>query len=296
VTAVIYVATPIDQAGDSVPDLPWKRVVKAAKFNASAVPGVIAFHPAHAFSVAEDAGITPTLEVINRAALSASGGLVAVIPKGVPTVGVPRELEQALSTGKPVAVVTDLGEKAFSLADVPRFTLDYTGFIEATTFVRDEIWLREGTKTIGPRELVWHAVGHGQVPTRAHDTDAGFDLYVSQDAVIPPGGFVDVQTDVRVAMPPGMWGRIVGRSSTRRRRGLLVVEGVIDAGYRGLIYTGVQNMGEEPITVQIGERLAQFIPHVNVAGMVVNREVNRREFDVLPHDGRGEGGFGSSGA
>lgn len=294
VTALVYLATPIDQAKTDH-EMPWQRVVAAARRVAAAVPGVIAFHPAHAFTVGGECGMHAGLEAINRHALNGAGGVVAIVPGGVPTIGVPREIEAAKQLGLPIAVVTDLTGRSFSLADVPHYELTYRGLEDAIKFVRDEAWLRAGDDSIGSRELVFHAVGHGRIPTRAHASDAGYDLYVSRDVTVEPGQFVDVHTDIRVAMPPGMWGRIVGRSSTRRRRNLLVIEGVIDAGYRGLIYTGVQNMSAEPVEVKTGERLAQFIPHVNVAGLVTTRELGRKEFDRLPHDGRGEGGFGSSG-
>lgn len=291
-TAVIYIATPIDQANLQT-DLPWTRIVRGARRVASMVPGVIAYHPAKAFTVGDECGVNPVIEQINRVALDHSHGLVAVIPKGVPTIGVPRELEKAMNEGLPVAVVTD-ATGSFALHDVKQFPMTYTGLEDAIKYVRDE---SRAAAREEARELVWFVGERGKEPSRAHSTDAGFDLYVSEEVTIPPGGFVDIHTDVRVAMSPAMWGRIVGRSSTRRRRGLLVIEGVIDAGYRGLIYTGVQNMTDEPVRVLPGERLAQFIPHYNLAGMTVpSTSYSIDEFSAIPHDGRGEGGFGSSGS
>jgi dUTP pyrophosphatase len=70
-----------------------------------------------------------------------------------------------------------------------------------------------------------------QMPTQAHLGDAGMDLYVSEAVRIEPGVFVDVECGIRVQLPDGYWARITGRSSTLRRRGLLVSEAVIDGGY-----------------------------------------------------------------
>ena len=126
------------------------------------------------------------------------------------------------------------------------------------------------------------------VPTRTHRGDAGFDLYVAEDTCVEPNSFRDVETQLKVALPDGYWGRIVGRSSTVRRRQLLVVEGIIDQGYRGPLFFGVQNLSSHSIPVQAGERLAQLI---------LNRiiTVDWQEVEYLERTDRGERGFGSTG-
>lgn len=131
----------------------------------------------------------------------------------------------------------------------------------------------------------------GKLPERQNDGDAGYDLYVSRDAVIAPGFFVDVQCGIRIQLPAGYWGRITGRSSTLRRRSLLVNEAVIDNGYIGEIYTGIWNLGSFAQKVYAGERLAQLILHPIVAVKVQQVEPD----DLHSRDGRGTGGFGSTG-
>lgn len=290
VTVGIYLATPIDQAQGGL-DRPWNRVVRAAPVEASTCPGVVVYHPARAFSVGPDNLPGGTIEAINRAALAECQALVAVLPAGVPTVGVPREIEAAVQLGLPVAVVTDLATVSWSLVDVDMFPLSLDGLRTALEWARDQALAGSNPGFAG-----WHIGERGVLPTRAHETDAGYDLYVSEATTVPPGAFVDVHTDVRVALPAFMWGRIVGRSSTLRRRNLLVVEGVIDPGYRGLLYSGVRNLGDKPVTVERGERLAQFIPHFNAAHGLAIPALTQAQFDALPHDGRGAAGFGSSGA
>lgn len=131
--------------------------------------------------------------------------------------------------------------------------------------------------------------GKGKLPCRAKRGDAGFDLYVSREAQIPPGRFVDIHTDVSIQMPHGVWGRITGRSSTLRTRNLLVSEGIIDQGYRGELFTGVYNLGTDYAHVYPGERLAQIIFHpiVTPYGWDFTSQLDGSD--------RGAAGFGSSG-
>ena len=127
------------------------------------------------------------------------------------------------------------------------------------------------------------------LPTRGYSDDAGFDLYTSQAMEVDPGKWVDVPCGIAVEAPPGVWFRIIGRSSTFRRRRLLVLEGVIDHGYRGELFVGLTNLGEKPAFIDVGERLAQMIPHYNFPYVIA-------EFvEELAEHPRGGNGFGSTG-
>lgn len=131
-----------------------------------------------------------------------------------------------------------------------------------------------------------------QVPRKAYPLeDAGFDLRLVESVLVPPGEGVDVKTGLAVAIPTGWYGRIVGRSSALRKRGLLVVEGTIDSGYRGELFSYVFNLGldsKEFIHLEAGESIAQLIvlPVPSIDWQVVD--------DLVP-SARGEGGFGSTG-
>jgi len=130
----------------------------------------------------------------------------------------------------------------------------------------------------------------GEVPRHSHAGDAGYDLVVSRDTVIPPHTFVDVHTDIAVIWPDGMWGRITGRSSTLRKKGLLVSEGIIDNEYTGELFTGVYNLGDQEVVIKKGERVAQLIPH-----MLIGLEWTEIQAEEIPDTKRGSGGFGSTG-
>lgn len=141
------------------------------------------------------------------------------------------------------------------------------------------------------RALKW--VGDPQfAPTRGYQGDAGYDLYVSERTVIPYNGIAEVPHGISVQLPPGVWGMLVGRSSTARRRRLLVVQGIIDNGYRGELYCVVQNLSSKGVEViERGERIAQLLLFDLVSDWV-NPE---RAAELEPSD-RGEKAFGSTGA
>jgi dUTP pyrophosphatase len=129
-----------------------------------------------------------------------------------------------------------------------------------------------------------------KAPYKKHIGDAGWDLYVSRDCDIPPGETVDVHTDIKIDMPPYLYARIVGRSSTLRKHGLLVNEGIIDNGYTGELFVGIHNMTEEVFHAKKGMRLAQVLFH-NI------EDVRWSQVEkVVPTPGkRGDSGFGSTG-
>ena len=128
-----------------------------------------------------------------------------------------------------------------------------------------------------------------QIPVLSHHDDAGFDLFCSEAVEIPPGQFRDLPINVWVAQPSGWWGLITGRSSALRKHGLLVHSGVIDAGYRGELFAGAFNLSQQVVRVEVGDRLAQFIPVPRPS--LVPKWV---EGDPPPGT-RGAAGFGSTG-
>lgn len=130
----------------------------------------------------------------------------------------------------------------------------------------------------------------GLAPTKAYADDAGFDLYCDADMVIEPSTFVDVPLGVAIKVPEGTWGLLTARSSTLRKHGLMVAQGVIDCGYTGPLFAGVWNMTDEPVKIEHGMRLVQYILMTNAS-----LDVDAQQVDELPKTERGASGFGSSG-
>ena len=143
---------------------------------------------------------------------------------------------------------------------------------------------------MAPR-YVDYTLGEGaRRPTKAHAGDAGWDLYVSRPCTIAPGEVADVHTDVSMRMPPFLYARITGRSSSLRKLRLLVNEGIIDNGYTGELFVCACNMGDCPVVLEPGMRVAQILFHSieDVRWSEVERLAESR-------DGRGSDGFGSTG-
>jgi dUTP pyrophosphatase len=133
-----------------------------------------------------------------------------------------------------------------------------------------------------------------RVPARAHAGDAGFDLAAAEEAVLPPGGRSVVGTGISVAVPEGYAGLVLPRSGLAVRHGVSLVNapGLIDSGYRGELRVPLINHDrEETFRVERGMRIAQLV-------LVRAADVLFVEVELLDAsaDGRGEGGFGSSGS
>lgn len=95
---------------------------------------------------------------------------------------------------------------------------------------------------------------------------------------------------IAIEWPPGVWGFMVGRSSTFRSKGIMVNPGIIDAGFRGELFAVCRNISEGVVSVHPGERVAQIIP---IGLMAPNFELVWAT--ELSTSDRGTKGFGSTG-
>ena len=130
-----------------------------------------------------------------------------------------------------------------------------------------------------------------RAPEQAHEHDAGYDLFASENARIEPGARASVGTGIAVAIPDGHAGLVLPRSGLAARHGIALVNapGLIDAGYRGEIRILLLNTDRDAAFVIVpGDRIAQ---------LVITR-VEPTEFveaTELSESGRGTAGFGSTG-
>ena len=129
-----------------------------------------------------------------------------------------------------------------------------------------------------------------QRPIKKHTGDAGWDLFTSEECVINPGETKDVHTGVKMRMPPFLFARITGRSSSLRKYSLLINEGIIGNGYTGELFVCAHNLGDKPITIEKGMRVAQVLFHTI-------EDIRWCEVEELKPsaDKRGGAGFGSTG-
>ena len=150
-----------------------------------------------------------------------------------------------------------------------------------------------------PRINIKKMYDNAILPTRAHEDDAGYDLYASASEYgyvsgiigIPPLSSVKIYTGVAFQIPKGYVGLVFARSGLGINKGLTPRNcvGVIDSNYRGEIMVCLHNDNEkETKEVAIGDRIAQIVivPYLKYDIHVV---------DELDDTDRGEEGLGSSG-
>lgn len=142
-------------------------------------------------------------------------------------------------------------------------------------------------------------------PTRAHEDDAGFDLYAMEDKIVYPvkdaittafSSVIDLpyncsesfDTGVHMEIPRGYYGKIESKSGLNVKHDIVSCGGVVDSGYTGSIVVKLYNLGTEPYTFRKGDKIAQIVIQPFIAPEL---EV----VDELSETDRGSLGFGSSG-
>ncbi len=126
-----------------------------------------------------------------------------------------------------------------------------------------------------------------KIPTRAHDGDAGLDLYAREDAIVPAKGSAVFDTGVHVEIPYGAAGFLKSKSGLNVKYGL-TSEGVIDYGYTGSICVKLYNNSDKDYMVKAGDRISQLVV---LPVMLVDVKLAEK----LPESERGNCGFGSTG-
>jgi dUTP pyrophosphatase len=130
-----------------------------------------------------------------------------------------------------------------------------------------------------------------RLPSRAHEGDAGLDLYAAEAATIAPGERTTVPTGIAVEIPAGHAGLVLPRSGLAARHGIALVNapGLIDSGYRGELKVLLLNTDRrEAFEVSPGDRIAQLL-------LSPVADPDPVEVTELATSARGDGGFGSSG-
>lgn len=294
---LVYLAYPIDNAQMTETQIRTIDGSKAAMLGNPTLPACVVYDPGDAFMVRQGSDVGPEIAAINERALDQADAVLAFLPRGIASTGVPMEIMAAALVGKPVAIVSDAYSWSLQLdrSNVMLFAEgDLDAAIEWLLNVEVE---KNWERTKEPMPVV------GELPTRAYADDAGLDLRVAEDTVLEWGKFQDVQLTSRVALPDWSWGFLVGRSSTFRTRGIEVMPGIIDTGYRGKLFAACiwrpetnhadpeGTLAANGYTLKAGDRIAQMIIIPNGT-----RDVEPYSVRELPAHDRGDNGFGSSGA
>ena len=126
------------------------------------------------------------------------------------------------------------------------------------------------------------------LPTRAHLTDAGLDLYAREAQGMEPGQSAVFDTGVHMEFPHGYYGKIESKSGLNVKYGVVSCGGVIDEGFTGNITVKLYNLSQAPYIVSKGDKIAQIViqPYLAPELEIV---------DELAETPRGTAGFGSTG-
>lgn len=126
------------------------------------------------------------------------------------------------------------------------------------------------------------------LPTKANQSDAGWDLYSTEEIMIRSNNRCTIHTGISIQIPEEYVGLIWPRSGLSVKKGIDVLAGVVDSGYRGEIMVCLYNTSNDNLFINKGDRIAQIlfqqVPYFNMVTV-----------DELSDTDRGLGGFGSSG-
>ena len=128
----------------------------------------------------------------------------------------------------------------------------------------------------------------GIIPTRAYEGDLGYDLYASEEIIIPKWRQGLVPTSISVEFPAG-WGGFIKDRSSMAVKGIHTHAGVIDHGYRGEIKVVIRNNSPEGIVIRKGDKIAQLVPIP-----VSDWKIVEADNGELASSERHDKGFGSS--
>ena len=137
------------------------------------------------------------------------------------------------------------------------------------------------------------------LPTKAHATDAGYDLYAHSKSYDDDGNVV-YGSGVAMEIPQGYVGLVFPRSSNAKKDLILSNSvGVIDSGFRGEILFKFKpsNVIEKPDLAYIPESISKYEIGERIGQIIIMpyHDVEFVEVEELSDSERGDGGYGSSG-
>jgi len=130
------------------------------------------------------------------------------------------------------------------------------------------------------------------LPCYATEMSAGMDLLAAVEAavVLAPGERRLIPSGIAIALPAGTEAQVRPRSGLALKHGITVLNapGTIDADYRGEVGVILINLGQEPFTINRGDRIAQLV-------IAEYAQARWQVVEALDDSARGGGGFGSTG-
>lgn len=124
------------------------------------------------------------------------------------------------------------------------------------------------------------------IPSNANMGDAGYDLYATHNQMLAPMERALFKTNIALEIPSCHYGQICDRSGNAYKKGLHVLAGIIDETYRGDVGVVLINLGQIPVIIKEGDKIAQ----------IIFKRYEKVQFyqGELTDSERGEKGYGSS--
>jgi dUTP pyrophosphatase len=128
-----------------------------------------------------------------------------------------------------------------------------------------------------------------KAPSRAHDTDAGIDVYSPESVTIPPNGDCKINLQLKTEFTPGFALIFKEKSGVATKKKLVLGACVVDSSYRGDLIVHLINTSTSEVTIEKGDKITQFV----VVPVWSGQPEIVQEIDENTE--RGAGGFGSTG-
>lgn len=132
------------------------------------------------------------------------------------------------------------------------------------------------------------------VPERSKARDFGYDLRTTQPLTLAPGKRATIPTGFAYDFLADQGAQIWPRSGLAEKHGIDTLAGLVDGGYQGEAKVILINHGDEPVTFEAGDRIAQLVIVTRVLPSFFGTELVEVEEFTTASD-RGVGGFGSTG-
>ena len=129
------------------------------------------------------------------------------------------------------------------------------------------------------------------MPVKAHETDAGYDLFSSIQSRVDVNDRNVIHTGIHLQIKDGWEAQIRPRSGLAAKHGITITNspGTIDCSYTGEIMVILQNTGKNPFMIQSGDKIAQIV-FKRVPAVRLEELIERPTNEI-----RGDAGFGSTG-
>ncbi len=127
--------------------------------------------------------------------------------------------------------------------------------------------------------------GYTQAPCRAHENDAGADVYAMSDKAIKPNETVKIPLGFGLELPDGYAGYIFPRSGLSSK-GIVCELPPIDSGYRGEVHAIVTNVGSKEYLVAGGERVGQLVIMPVIIADFITDNIKERGTDAFASTGK----------